>query len=124
MKHSILVLEDDEAILDAFTIALEENGYSVIPLGKDGDALYTSVQTESPSLIIIDLLLSGTDGKKIVKRLKSTPAVSSVPILMMSAHSEGAAAARDVGADGFLEKPFDLEVMLKTVATLIRKAKS
>jgi CheY-like chemotaxis protein len=109
MKKKILVVDDDESILEVMHIVLEGEGYNVEtsvnvqPLQKlDG---------EHPDLILLDVLLSGEDGIEICKRLKSQQETRAIPIILLSAHSSASKTARDCGADAFLDKPFDIDVL-------------
>jgi len=69
-----------------------------------------------PDLILLDVLLSGKDGREIVKQLKSQEETKSIPIIMFSAHPSAEKTAREAGADDFVAKPFHIDFLLAVVA--------
>jgi DNA-binding response OmpR family regulator len=103
--EKILVVDDDEGILDAVSIILETEGFVVEVADKD-EEVYKKVKSFNPDLILLDVRMSGSDGREICKKLKSNPEVSGIPIVMMSAHPTAKQGALDFGANDFLEKPF------------------
>src|SRR5260370_7701054 len=66
-------------------------------------------------LIMLDILLQSKDGRKICQQLKSDPKTSHMPVIVLSAHSDASQLANDCGADDFIEKPFDVDVLISTV---------
>jgi DNA-binding response OmpR family regulator len=116
MTKQILVIDDDPDILDAIEWMLEDAGYDVHTSEK-GDYAENLRDDNGglPDLIILDVLLSGKDGRAICKLLKSRPDTQRIPIVMVSAHPSAAGSARAVGADDFIAKPFDIEVLLAAV---------
>jgi CheY-like chemotaxis protein len=118
MKKKIMIIDDDESILEVMHIVLEGEGYqvetslNVQPLRQlDG---------ELPDLILLDVLLSGEDGIEVCKRLKSQEKTRDIPIILLSAQSGASRTARDSGADAFLDKPFDLDVLVEMVREHLR----
>src|SRR5205085_5545490 len=113
MKKKIMVIDDDESILEVMHIVLEGEGYdvqtslNVQPLQRLNDNL--------PDLILLDVLLSGEDGIEVCKQLKSQEKTKDIPIILLSAHSGASRTARDSEADAFLDKPFDLDVLVEMV---------
>src|SRR3954466_2996834 len=105
----ILAVDDDPDILDAISLTLEDEGYAVTTTekGEYAESLHDG-NGGLPDLIILDVLLSGKDGRTICKALKSRPDTRAIPIIMISAHPDAEASARDVGADAFLAKPWDI----------------
>jgi CheY-like chemotaxis protein len=115
----ILVIDDDEAILEALDTILQEEGYRTEVSTKNGEYVERALQRELPDLIILDILLSGHDGREICKRLKSDEQTRHIPVMLISAHIRGEATAIEAGADAFLAKPFDIGEMLDKVAKLL-----
>jgi DNA-binding response OmpR family regulator len=115
IKH-ILVVDDDPDILDAIKWMLEDAGYDVQTSDK-GDYAENLRDDNGglPDLIILDVLLSGKDGRTICRLLKSRPDTQDIPVVMISAHPSAAGSVRAVGADDFVAKPFDIDVLLETV---------
>lgn len=116
MTKQILVVDDDPDILDAMEWMLEDAGYEVYT-SERGDYAENLPGGHAvlPDLIILDVLLSGKDGRTICKLLKSRPDTRAIPIVMVSAHPSAAGSVRAVGADDFVAKPFDIDVLLATV---------
>ncbi len=92
---------------------LEEAGYAV-ELQVDGHAVQ-QMQGPFPDLLLLDIRLSGTDGRRICRSLKSQGATQHIPIILLSAHKDLQQTAEDAGADGFLAKPFEMQDLLTLV---------
>ncbi len=112
----ILVVDDDPDILDALQMLLEFAGYEVKTTEK-GEYAENLRDTNGglPHLIILDVLLSGKDGRLICQKLKSQLDTKHIPIIMVSAHPNAKHSVAAVGADGFLAKPFDVDELLEMV---------
>ncbi len=115
----ILIIDDDEAILEALNTVLTDEGYRTEVSTKNGEYVERSLQRELPDLMILDILLSGHDGREICKKLKSDERTRHIPVILMSAHIKGEATAVEAGADAFLAKPFDIDELLKKVAQFL-----
>src|ERR1044072_2234090 len=112
----ILVIDDDLAILESIGDVLELEGYQVEASTKNGDYLEESLRNGLPDLIIIEILLSGYDGREICRMLKSREETKHIPIVLISAHPEAKRTAMEAGADGFIAKPFNIDDLLDAVA--------
>jgi DNA-binding response OmpR family regulator len=112
----ILVVDDDLDILDALQILLEFAGYDVKTTEK-GEYAENLRDTNGglPDLIILDVLLSGKDGRLICQKLKSQQDTKHIPIIMISAHPNAKQSVAAVGADDFMAKPFDVDELLAMV---------
>lgn len=111
----ILIVEDDPDILLVLSAMLEDAGYAVTT-AEAGDALLELHDGDLPDLIVLDMLLSGHDGRDLVSQLKARVATAHIPILMLSAHPAAEVGAYEAGADDFLAKPFEMDVLLAKVA--------
>jgi DNA-binding response OmpR family regulator len=111
----ILIVDDDLAILEAVGFALEDAGHEIKLISKSLDGIVAQVELAAPDVIILDMLLSGTDGRNICRLLKSNPSTAPIPVIMMSAHPTAAQSAAEAGADDFLPKPFDIDELLTKV---------
>lgn len=114
MKKKILVVDDDEAIVEVIKLILEDQGYAVIT--SDNGNIFQLLDKEHPDVILLDVLLSGYDGREIARALKRDVTKKHIPILMISAHPTAALTASDSGADAFLSKPFEITDLLSLVA--------
>lgn len=108
-------MDDDHAILDALEQVLLDEGYEVETTTKDGLYVEESLQRGLPDLIILDMLLSGHDGRDICKRLKSRPETTGIPVIMISAHPNAEATSFAAGADEFVAKPFSIDALLTKI---------
>ena len=113
----ILVVDDDPDILDALQFMLEDAGYEVKTTEK-GEYAENLHDTNSglPDVIILDVLLSGKDGRLICQKLKSQEETKRIPIIMISAHPNAKQSVTAVGADDFIAKPFDMDELLAKIA--------
>src|SRR5215212_6779367 len=108
MHGKILIVDDDPGILMALEMALQDEGYETEPVTRYA-GVEQQVESDPPGLIILDVLLSGDDGREICRKLKSLPATAHVPVILMSAHPNARASASEAGADDYLPKPFDID---------------
>jgi DNA-binding response OmpR family regulator len=116
-KKRILVVDDDSDILEVVQLVLEEEGY----LTKTSLEAYNieSLLNYHPDLILLDVLLSGTDGRMISKRLKSQDTTKHIPIVLMSAHVSAGSTIAKSRADDFIAKPFEIDTLLATIQKYI-----
>lgn len=119
IPKKILIVDDDAGILEAVRIILENEGYDVFS-ASSGDYFKEEFKTAArPDLILLDMLLSGMDGREICQNLKQNPESADIPIVMFSAHPNAEATVKKAGADAFLSKPFNISDLKKTIASLI-----
>src|SRR5437764_15452810 len=113
----ILAVDDDPDSLDALQFLLEDAGYEVTTTEK-GEYVENLHGTNGglPDVIILDVLLSGKDGRLICQKLKSQEETKRIPIIMMSAHPNAKQSVAQVGADDFVAKPFEADELLAKVA--------
>jgi len=111
----LLVVDDEPDILEFLQVILKEEGYAVVTSDK-GEYLEQLHNGGLPHLILVDVLLSGKDGREIVKYLKSQEETKHIPVIMFSAHPSAEETARQAGAEDFLAKPFDIDVLLAKIA--------
>ena len=109
----ILVVDDDEGILDMVQLVLEDEGYEV-QTSLDG-ALFQQMHSELPDLILLDILLSGEDGRELCQRVKSREQTRHIPVILFSAHSTSRDITATTGADAILPKPFHLNELLHLI---------
>lgn len=121
---TILAIEDDETMRNALKRILEGEGYRVIT-AADGTQL-SSVLDDSPiDLIILDIGLPWINGLELAKLLKEHEDLKSIPLIFVSGKVGDLDVKRgfDAGADDYVKKPFDIEKIKKTVATLLKLSK-
>jgi DNA-binding response OmpR family regulator len=114
-QKNILIVDDDRDILEFFQLLLEMEGYDVV-VTSNGEQVEHLLQKQHPDLIILDVFLSGMDGREIVRVLKKNEATRRIPVIMFSAHPGAREMALKAGADDFLFKPFEMDEALKKIA--------
>lgn len=119
MAKKILVVDDEESILDAVSLILGEEGYKVETTYKGGET-FSKVSQFKPNLILLDVLMSGKDGRQICKALKADPEFKEIPVIMISAHPTAKRGAQECGANDFLAKPFNSKELLNTISKYIK----
>ncbi len=118
----IWCVEDDADIRDIVLYALTSAGFETRGF-EDGTSFWNAVQTERPELILLDVMLPGIDGVELLKRLKSSPALAEIPVIMATA--KGAeydkVLSLNLGADDYLVKPFGMMEMIAYVKAVLRR---
>lgn len=117
----ILIVEDDPAIRSLLVDTLEEVGHEML-VAADGQTGVALARDAHPDLVLMDLRLPVLDGATATRILKAERATSHIPIIAMSAAARLRADASDLPADGTLEKPFDLDVLLGVVGGYLSDA--
>lgn len=115
--RTVMVVDDDADISDAIASALEDSGYSVITAANGQEALHKLRNAvPQPDLILLDLMMPGMDGWQFRAAQTVDPALSHVPVVLLSAHIDIVKIADELSAAGWLKKPVDLSSLLNTVA--------
>jgi two-component system chemotaxis response regulator CheY len=116
MVHApILVVDDDPSILAVVREILESEGYPVRS-AADGVQALAVIEHERPSLVLLDMRMPVLDGWGFARAIKERGL--KLPILVMTAAQDARRWAREIGADGYIAKPFDLFDLLKAVEQL------
>jgi DNA-binding response OmpR family regulator len=119
MTGKILVAEDDKDILFILDMILNDAGYRVEPL-PDGKPIVES-RKDWPDLFILDKDIPSIDGLAICKYLKLKEETKNIPIIMISCYHYLKNKALEAGVDEFIEKPFELKHLLKSVDKYIKR---
>ena len=115
MKN-IMLVDDDPAILDSVSVMLELGGYNV--LSTDNGAELMTMENDLPDLILLDIWISGVDGRDICKYLKSKASTRNIPIVLLSASRDIKMSAVNAGANDFIPKPFEMNDLLNKIEQL------
>ena len=113
MKKRILVVDDHEGILEVMKMSLEMEGYEVTT--SLTGAYFQHMDPNLPDLILLDVLLSGEDGRVLCQRLRADEQTRYIPVILLSAHAGLREDAEVCGANDFLAKPFRLSVLRNIV---------
>lgn len=114
----ILIIDDDPDVRTVMTIFLKKQGYSVESAARAEDA-WEKLTSFLPSLVLLDVLLSGSDGRLLCRQIKEGEATRAVHVIMFSAHPGASSSVGQYGADAFVAKPFNLEQLLDKVVHFI-----
>ncbi len=115
-----LVIYDDPQIMTLLRLVLQKACEDTVLEAADGDEGLAKAQASMPDLIIIELALTEPSGPEICKRLKAMPALQHIPILFIGASQKNYTGARDLGAQGFLIKPFGPNELRKARTELLK----
>ena len=122
VSSKILVIEDDPSAARLMVYALELEGFQVIAATDGLDGL-KQAKEEEPDLIILDVMLPGLDGFEVCDRLRADSTTAQLPILILSAkaHEKDKLTGEQVGADQYIVKPADTDVVLAAVQNMLNK---
>jgi CheY-like chemotaxis protein len=115
-NRSILVIDDDEAIIKVVRPALLSHGYSVLTAISGEDGLQIA-SIQKPDLVLLDVILPGIKGREVCQKLKEDPQTQGIPVVFLTAKNspEDIQAEKDVGSAGHITKPVDVRVLVETV---------
>jgi DNA-binding response OmpR family regulator len=124
-SSNVLVVEDEQDIAGLMKHTLERDGDTNVDIVATGDAALKAVSERAPDLIILDLNLPVLGGLEVCRILRSRPATSRVPIIMVTARtSEGdRVTGLDIGADDYITKPFSLRELSARVRAALRRGR-
>ena len=119
-KPKILVIDDEQALVEVIREALIEEGMEVVSANNADEGLRLFFQHQ-PHLVVLDIMLPGSDGWEVCRRIRQ---VSSLPILMLTARTDGSDLVRglNMGADDYVTKPFSLEILRARIEALLRRS--
>lgn len=123
LKKKLLIVEDEEDILELLVqIFISEDNF-VIFRAKDGDEALKCVLTENPDIILLDIQLPKLNGYDLCKAVKSNSVTSGIKVLMLSGMTQKSdwQKAWEVGADGYITKPFDPIKLLEKIEELLSR---
>jgi len=109
----VLIVEDDDGVSDVIATILADAGYEAA-CARSGEEALRLAQARQPGLILLDLSVAGAHLEELLALHRRTPN-GLAPIVVVSGHPHGREMAARIRADAFLEKPFDLLVLLETV---------
>ena len=115
----VLVVEDEEAFVDALTVALGREGFDV-SVARDGAEALEVVDEVDPDLILLDLMLPRVSGVDVCREIRTT---SKVPIIMVTAKSDeiDTVVGLEVGADDYITKPYRMRELIARMRAVLRR---
>ena len=116
----IYFLEDDNSIRELVVYTMNSTGFEAVGFGKPGE-FWAAMERETPSLVLLDIMLPEEDGLSILKKLRANPATKRLPVMMLTAKDSeyDKVLGLDSGADDYLPKPFG---MMELVARSLTSA--
>jgi phosphate regulon transcriptional regulator PhoB len=122
VKRTILVVEDERDIRELVRFHLEQEGFEVHE-AETGEQALAQAASLRPALIVLDLMLPGVDGIEVCRRLRSTAATASLPIVMLTARATEVdrVLGLELGADDYVTKPFSPRELLARVRAVLRR---
>ncbi|MCR5847776.1 MAG: response regulator transcription factor [Lachnospiraceae bacterium] len=120
-KQRILIVDDDNNIAELISLYLTKECFETM-IVNDGESVKGALETFAPNLILLDLMLPGMDGYQVCREVR---AESRIPIIMLSAKGEifDKVLGLELGADDYMEKPFDSKELVARVKAVLRRCK-
>ena len=124
MKQSVLVVEDEPAILTLLRYNLEREGF-LVSEARDGEEALTQLEERRPDAVLLDWMLPLVSGIEVCRRIRRAPAWRDLPVIMLTARTEEGDRIRglDSGADDYVVKPFSPNELIVRLRAVIRRAR-
>lgn len=122
MAPVIAALDDEADILELLRVSLEKAGYRFEGF-LEPEGLFRYLARERPGLILLDLMLPGTDGLEICRQIRRSPDLASIPIIMLTARGDEAdkVVGLELGADDYVTKPFSVKELVARIHAVLRR---
>lgn len=118
----ILLIDDDPDVRIVMSKMLQKQGYEVETASKPEEA-WQKLDNEMPSLILMDVLLSGADGRQLCREIKRNEKTKAIPVIIFSGHPGAAFQFEMYGADDFIAKPFNTDTLLEKLSQQMKMVK-
>ena len=118
----IYLLEDDDSIRKLVIYTLESQQFSAEGF-SNANAFWEAMESQTPALVLLDIMLPGEDGISVLRRLRANPATAGVPVIMMTAKNTeyDRVQGLDAGADDYISKPFGMMELVARVRAVLRR---
>ena len=122
-KRRVLLVDDEPSIVKMVAKRLEVAGYEVLT-AMDGEAGLEAAKTQSPDLVILDLMLPKLNGFEVCSLLKKDPRSQGIPVIMLSArvHEKDEKTGLECGADVYMRKPFQSQEFVEQIRALVESS--
>jgi len=121
-KPKILLIEDEEDIVSLIKLQAEISGYKLV---SEGDGLngFIAVSKEMPDLVLLDIMLPGMSGLDVCRKIKSSPTLKNIPVIVISARGEelDVVLGLELGADDYVTKPFSPKILFSRIRAVLRR---
>lgn len=121
MADTKILIVDDEPGIRLMVVRMLGDDFTVLE-AADGDEAVNLTRLHKPSLVLMDILMPGKDGYSACHEIKTDPEIKSIPVVMVSAigHKLNERLSAEVGADGYITKPFSVEGLLEAIEKYAR----
>lgn len=119
-KPRVLIVDDDRMVLVSTRMVLEASGFAVSVCNESSRAV-DEAKRAAPDVILLDVMMPGTDGWEVLRRLRAEIWTQSTPVVVFTAreHRMGRKLAQDLGAADYVQKPFDSDRLVRLVRSLV-----
>jgi len=119
-EKKIFIADDDQDILEIISMILRTKNYDVQATSDANDIF--DFKEGLPDLILMDIWMSGLDGREICKSLKENPLTKNIPFIFISANSNIEEITKEYKADDYIAKPFEMQYLLKKIDHIFQAA--
>lgn len=122
MAQVIAALDDEPDLLELLKVNLRKAGYRFEGF-QEAEDLYRYLSREKPNLILLDLMLPGTDGLEVCRHIRRTEGLAGIPIIMLTARGDEAdkIVGLELGADDYVTKPFSVKELVARIHAVLRR---
>ena len=122
MPQTIAALDDEPDILELLRVNLRKAGFRFEGF-QDAEDLYRYLAREKPNLILLDLMLPGTDGLEVCRQIRKTEGLAAIPIIMLTARGDESdkVVGLELGADDYVTKPFSVKELVARIHAVLRR---
>jgi len=120
MKKKVLIVDDDSSIVDMLSILFWRKGFTVLA-AYDGVSGLNTAKEKAPDVIVLDLMLPRLSGEEVCRQIRKDGVIGKTPIVMISGKASDAdrIIGKVIGADSYFSKPFDINVLVKEIDSLL-----
>lgn len=124
-KKTILVVDDEPAIRDMISTALDVAGFDCLQ-AENAQQAHAMIIDEHPDLVLLDWMMPGTSGIELIRRLQRDELTNSIPVIMLTAKTaeDNMIQGLEVGADDYITKPFSPRALIARINAVLRRAES
>jgi DNA-binding response OmpR family regulator len=115
-KQRVLLIDDEERIVNFLALKLKVSGYEVV-CAAEGEKGLELAKTTAPDIMLLDIIMPGIDGLEVLRRLRR---FSNMPVIVISAKEHISEEVLELGANGFMSKPFNPDELITKVKTLLQ----
>lgn len=123
MSKKILIVDDEPNIVISLEFLMNREGFDVA-VAKDGEEALRSIREQTPDLVLLDVMMPKINGFDVCMQIRSDPALAQTRIIMLTAKGRAAEVAKglELGADGYITKPFSTRDLVVQVKNLLGEA--